>query len=209
MSSKKEWEALHRARDDRERRNEVQRAARIKANKILWATSRGEKVDDEVTVAQANEPAGYHQVRPPSPMEDEVFLPNTYNSAPDPLEVTTSKEAIFLPKETGVVREKIEVVADSPEVEGYVVAKVSLNCSRCPFKTARLKKRKAKRCLSTHNRNDHPLINMAYDGVANTENHQETVQRESIEILSPSTKVSLQCDRCTFRTALLKRCTAQ
>ena len=35
IGSKKEWEALHRARDDRERRDEVQRAARIKANKIL------------------------------------------------------------------------------------------------------------------------------------------------------------------------------
>ena len=60
-----------------------------------------------------------------------------------------------MPKETGVVREKIEVVADGTEVEGYIVAKVSLNCSICPFKTAKLKKRKAKRRLSTHNRNDH------------------------------------------------------
>ena len=94
-------------------------------------------------------------------------------------------------------------------MEGYVVAKVSLNCSRCTFKTAKLKKWKAKRRLSTHNRNDYPPIDMAYNGVAHTENYQEIVQQESIEIVSPSTKVSLQCDICTFRTALLKRSKAQ
>ena len=98
---------------------------------------------------------------------------------------------------------------DGPEVEGYVVAKVSLNCSRCTFKTAKLKKWKAKRRLSTHNRNDYQPIDMAYNGVAHTKNYQEIVQQESIEIVSPSTKVSLQCDICNFRTAWLRRSKAK
>ena len=129
----------------------MQRAAHIAANEILWAASKHlesvkKEVDDEVIVAQVTEPTGHHPTRPPSSMEDDVFLPNTHDSATDPLEVTTSIEAIFLPKNTGVVREQIKVVADGHEVDGYVV---SLSCSRCSFKTAKLKKRKAKRRIST------------------------------------------------------------
>ena len=129
IGSKKEWEeweALHRAMDDKERRDEVQRVARIAANKILWATSRrlespGKEFDDEAIVAQVTEPAGHHQVRPPSPMEDEVFLPNTYYSVPNPLKFTTSKETTFLAHDTVVDREKTKVatavVDDIPEVD--------------------------------------------------------------------------------------------
>ena len=70
------------------------------------------------------EPADEHPDKKNLSMEDEVFLPNTYNSAPDPLEVTTSKEAMFLPKETGVVREKIEVVADDHKMNAFGTVKI-------------------------------------------------------------------------------------
>ena len=96
----KEWEALHRAIEEKERRDEVQRATCIAANKILWAASKHlepvkKEVDDEVIVAQVTEPTCHHPTRPPSSMEDDVFLANTHDSATDPLEVTTSIEAIF------------------------------------------------------------------------------------------------------------------
>ena len=91
-------------------------------------------------------------------------------------------------------------------MEGYSVAKVSLNYSICAFKTAKLKKRKAKSRISADNRNDHSPTNMANHGVAN---YQKSVQHESVKIAPPSTKVSLQCDLCGFRTALLRRSKAQ
>ena len=71
-------------------------------------------------MAQVTEPAD-HPDRPPSFMEDEVFLPNTYYSVPNPLKFTTSKEKTFLAHYTVVDREKTEVatavVDDIPEVD--------------------------------------------------------------------------------------------
>ena len=81
----------------------------------------------------------------------------------DPLKTKTSKEEIILPKKTGVARETILMMTDDPGVEGYIVAKVSLNCGMCEFKKAMMKKRKARRCLSTHNRSFHQQNTMAYE----------------------------------------------
>ena len=70
------------------------------------------------------EPADNHPVRPTLPTEDKVLPPNTYRSAMDPFEFTTSEDIPTLPKR--VARETIEVMADGPGLEGYIVAKVSL-----------------------------------------------------------------------------------
>ena len=136
---------------------------RIKANQILWATpsnseSAKEDIGDEVPVV---EPADNHHINPTLPTEDKALKPNTYKSATGPLENTTSKAEIILPKKTGMAREMIMVMADGPGVEGYSVAKVSLNCGMSEFKTAMMKRRKARRCLSTHNRSYHQQNSMA------------------------------------------------
>ena len=92
MGSKEmeEWEELHRAMDAKERRYEVQRAARIAANKVLWAASRLQdsavkEAADEVIVAKMTEPAEQHPAGQSLSLEDEMFRPNTYYSMPNPL----------------------------------------------------------------------------------------------------------------------------
>ena len=114
----------------------MQRTARIKANQIQWPALRNLEsdrvdIDDEVTI----DPANNHQVRPAMPIEDKVLTPDTYKYATGPLEVTTSEEATTLPKKTGKTRETVDVMTDSPGVGGYLVAKVSLKCRLCAFKT--------------------------------------------------------------------------
>ena len=102
-----------------------------------------------------------------------------------------------------MAREMIMVMADGPGVEGYSVAKVSLNCSMCEFKTAMMKRRNARRCLSTHNRSDHQQNSMASNGMAYVQ--------ESVEIAPTSTKVSLQSEvlNCNFRNPYLRKSKAQ
>ena len=61
------------------------------------------------------------------------------------------------------------------------MTKISLNCGMCGFKTAMMKKRKAKRFLSTHNKSDHQKNTV-------TSNEMAYVQ-ESVGIAPTSTKV--------------------
>ena len=89
------------------------------------------------------------------------------------------------------------------------MAKISLKCNKCPFKKGELKQRKGRRRLSTLHSNNHPLTNIANDGVDHNENNQEVVQQKSIETVLTTTKVPLQCDLCSFRTATLKRSKAR
>ena len=129
------------------------------------------------------------------------MLPNTYSSLPNPLESSTSKESPMMTHNTVWNGERTkaatEVVDDNPKVNVYSVAKVSLQCNRCPFKTAELKQRKARRRLSTQHRNNHLLINITQDEVGHNETNKvakEVVQKESMETASTTTKVSLQCN---------------
>ena len=64
-----------------------------------------------------------------------------------------------------------------------------------------MKKRKAKRSLSTHNRSEHQQNTMANNEVSN--------EQASVKMVSNSTKVSLQCDLCDFKTTLLRRSKAR
>ena len=85
--------------------------------------------------------------------------------------------------------ETVVVITHDPGLEGYSVARASLNCGMCKFKTAMMKKRKAKRSLSIHNKSDHQKNTV-------TSNEMAYVQ-ESVEIAPTSTKVSLQLTATT------------
>ena len=201
-SGEKEWKAFNNRWESQERVNELQRAERIKANQILWSSksnseSANEDIGDEVSAA---EPAVTHHINPTIPTEEKALKPNTDKFTTDPLEITTSKVEIILPKKTGMARETAVVVTDGLGVEGYSVAKVSLSCE---FKTAMMKRRKARRYLTTHNRSDHQQNTVASNGMAYVQ--------KLVKIAPTSTKLSLQCEvlNCTFRTPLLRKSKAR
>ena len=89
------------------------------------------------------------------------------------------------------------VVNVGPGAEGCDMARISLRCDMCEFKTVMMKKRKARRSLTIHTRSMHQQDNKANNVIAHVQ--------ELAEIAPPSTRVSLQCEvlNCDFRTPLL------
>ena len=176
----KEWKAFNDRWEEQERKNKVQRAARIKANQIRWANpsnseSAKEDIGDEVTAA---EPADIHHVDPTLPTEDTACKPNTYKSANNPLETTTSKAEIILPMKTRMARETVVVsgriqcfskhnrsddqqntsarngmvhIQESVEIVP-TSTKVSLQCEvlNCNFRTPLLRKSKSRQRWYNH-----------------------------------------------------------
>ena len=83
------------------------------------------------------------------------------------------------------------------------MARVSLSCGMCEFKTVMMKKRKARRSLTIHTRSKLQQNNMADNGMAYVQ--------DSAEVMPISMKVSLQCKvlNCNFRTQLLRKSKAR
>ena len=76
------------------------------------------------------------------------------------------------------------VVTDGPGAEGCDVARFSLKCAMCEFKTVMMKKRKAMRSLTIHTRSMHQQNNVANNTMAHVQ--------ELTEIAQPPARISLQ-----------------